>query len=132
MKLERISEDWIILSDRAWAVRENSYIFGKTKVGAGIISENGNIYLGSNIEHIFRSHDIHAEVNAISNMICSGDRKILKLLIVAERDIFTPCGACMDWIMQFSDPDTLIGFQNTIGGDIRIFSPSELMPMYPR
>lgn len=97
-----------------------------------MLSENNRIYCGCNIEHKFRSHDIHAEVNAISNMVSLGDKLIKKILIVAERDFFTPCGSCMDWIMQFADEDTLIGFQGSKNGEIQLFKARELMPYYPK
>ena len=124
--------DWTELSKKAWVARENAYTIGKTKVGASILSENDRIYCGCNIEHKFRSHDIHAEVNAIGNMLGFGDVLIKKILIVAERDFFTPCGSCMDWIMQFANEDTLVGFQNTRNGEIQLFKTKELMPYYPR
>ncbi len=126
------NEEWALLSMKAWEAREKAYILGNTKVGASLLSETRNIYTGCNIEHIYRSHDIHAEVNVISSMIASGDRNILKILIVAERDFFTPCGGCMDWIMQFAIEETLVGFQNRKGGEIRIFNTHELMPFYPK
>lgn len=123
--------DWNDLSLKAWAVRENAYTIGNTKVGVSVLSESNKIYCGCNIEHKFRSHDIHAEVNAISNMVSFGDRLIKKILIVAERDFFTPCGSCMDWIMQFSNEDTIVGFQSSRDGEIHTFKTKELMPYYP-
>jgi len=124
--------DWNDLSKKAWAARENAYTQEGTKVGASILSESNKIYSGCNIEHIFRSHDIHAEVNAISNMVGSGDKLIKKILIVAERDFFTPCGSCTDWIMQFADDNTLVGFQGLRDGAIQSFKAKELMPYYPK
>lgn len=132
MKRINQNKEWEKLSNSAWKVRNNSYIYGKTKVGASVLSENNNIFVGCNIEHMYRSHDIHAEINAVSSMISSGDRKIKKILIVAERTFFTPCGSCMDWIMQFADKNTLIGFQKEPDGEIQIFTPSDLMPYYPK
>ncbi|MDX9854574.1 MAG: hypothetical protein RBS81_12395 [Tenuifilaceae bacterium] len=132
MRKQSQNSEWETLSIAAWKVRENAHLFGKTKVGASVMSENDNIFTGCNIEHMFRSHDVHAEVNAISSLVSSGDRKIKRILIVAERDFFTPCGSCMDWIMQFAYNDTLIGFQKEKGGEIQIFTPSELMPFYPK
>jgi len=127
-----LNPEWKKLSIAAWNVRNNSYILGNTMVGVSLLSEEGNIHTGCNIEHKFRSHDIHAEVNAIGNMISFGDSHINKMLIVAERDFFTPCGSCLDWIMQFSHTETLIGFQNRVDSKIIIFSPYELMPYYPK
>ena len=67
--------DWIKLSTEAWQARDNAFIFGSTKVGASVLSENQNVYNGCNVEHKFRSHDVHAEVNAITNMISKGEKK---------------------------------------------------------
>ena len=124
--------NWIPLSQKAWEVRENAYILGETKVGASILSKNDKIYFGCNVEHKYRCHDIHAEVNAISNMVSNGEIQIKAILIVAERDFFTPCGGCMDWIMQYANEDTLVGFQNSKNGEIQIFKVYDLMPYYPK
>ena len=129
---QSINSDWNQLSITAWSTRNHAHIFGTTKVGASILSENGNIFSGCNVEHKFRCHDIHAEVNAVSNMVAAGEYKIKAILIVAEREFFTPCGSCMDWIMQFADSDTLIGFQSRANFDIKVYTSQELMPYYPK
>jgi cytidine deaminase len=122
---------WDKLSEHAWRVRDNSYVLGKTKVGAALLSENGKIFSGCNIEHKYRSHDIHAEVNAISNMVAAGETKFIAILIVADRKLFTPCGSCMDWIMQHGDNNCFVGFEN-LQKEKTIFKANELMPFYPK
>ena len=119
------------LSTLAWRARKNSFVLGNTKVGACLLSNKGQYYTGCNVEHIFRSHDIHAEVNAISNMIVGGERRLKAILIVAMRSKFTPCGSCMDWIMQHGGKNCIVGFQNKKGGEIIFFRAGELMPHYP-
>lgn len=129
--MELNKEIWNEISNKAWSVRENAYLVGKTKVGAALITETGNIYSGCNVEHIFRCHDIHAEVNAISNMISNGEHKFQAILIVAERKKFTPCGGCMDWIMQHGGNECVVAYQNELNGEIYKFLAKELMPEYP-
>jgi cytidine deaminase len=132
MKLKKINNiDWKPLSVAAWDVRNNAFIFGKTKVGACALSVTNKIYSGCNVEHQFRSHDVHAEVNAITNMITKGETKLKAILIVAERERFTPCGSCMDWIFQFGGPDCMVGFQNRPDDEIQVYSAHQLMPYYP-
>jgi cytidine deaminase len=123
--------NWDILSKKAWIVRENASILGKTKVGASLITEKGNIYVGCNIEQIYRNKDIHAEINAISNMITSGETKFLAIIVVAERKMFTPCGSCMDWIFQFGGENVKVAYQTQPNGIITDFTAKELMPFYP-
>ena len=129
--LKKENKDWDKLSYNAWSTRENAYLIGKTKVGSSILSETGRIYSGCNIEHRFRCHDVHAEVNSITHLVAAGDREIVKIIIVAERNFFSPCGSCMDWIMQFATSKTQIGVQKTEDGVIHVFTPEELMPHYP-
>ena len=119
------------LTDKAWTVRLNAHVLGATKVGCALLAGDGSVFVGCNVEHRFRSHDVHAEVNAISSMVAGGQRKIIALVVVAERERFTPCGACMDWIMQFGSDDCVIGFQGRIDGPMTTYTAKELMPHYP-
>lgn len=131
MKNKELGVDWERLSKRAWEVRENAHLYGKTKVGAVALSGSGEIFLGCNVEHKFRSHDVHAEVNAITNMVSSGEKDLVAILIVAERERFTPCGSCMDWIFQFGGMQCLIGYQSSVNSQIIVYTAHELMPYYP-
>ncbi|HEV3155616.1 MAG TPA: hypothetical protein VGZ02_17555 [Candidatus Baltobacteraceae bacterium] len=121
------------MAKAAWETRQRAHVFGGTRVGCAIMSADGAIYSACNVEHKFRSHDVHAEVNAITSMVAtSGAQYVRLVVIVAERDYFTPCGACMDWIMQFGDPDTIVAFQNKPDGEFHQFAAVELMPHYPK
>ena len=127
----KISKDsWNKMVSQAWKSRENARILGKTKVGAAVLSK-GEIFGGCNIEHKFRSHDIHAEISAISSMVSSGHKKLDAILIVAERTKFTPCGGCLDWIFEFGGAKCFVGYQTKKTGKFTIFQAKELMPHYP-
>jgi len=118
---------------KAWDVRERAHVIGPTKVGCAILSDGGRIHSGCNVEHRYRSHDVHAEVNAITSMVAGGDRNIVALAIAAERERFTPCGACLDWIFQFANPEAAIVLcQSQRGGPITRYYLRDLMPYYPR
>jgi cytidine deaminase len=120
------------LFSAAWAVRENAYVIGPTRVGCAILDASGQIFSGCNVENRFRSHDVHAEVNAIGNMISKiGRSSIRAVVIAAEREHFTPCGSCMDWILQFSLDDCQVIAQSSIKGPVKRYKARELMPFYP-
>lgn len=129
-KLKTSEKNWHKMATTAWNYRDNSRILGKTKVGVAVIS-GGKIFGGCNIEHKFRSHDIHAEISAISSMVSSGYKKLDAIIIVSERTKFTPCGGCLDWIFEFGGPTCLVGYQNQKEGNVKIFQAQELMPHYP-
>jgi cytidine deaminase len=124
--------DIAILSGRAWEARKHAHLIGTTKVGCAVLSDSGVIFAGCNVEHRFRSHDIHAEANALSNMVSGGSRRAVALLIAAEREQFTPCGACMDWIMELGGADCLVLFQPQPDRVISRYLAGQLMPFYPR
>lgn len=121
-----------VLLERAWKVRENAFVIGPTKVGCSVLTTEDEIFVGCNVEHRYRCHDVHAEVNAITNMIASGRKRIRALAIAAERERFTPCGGCMDWIMQFAADPCVVVAQSSVGGAVQMYTTDDLMPHYPR
>jgi len=123
--------DWELLSSAAWKARSSAFIHGDTAVGAAVLSDSGSVFAGCNAEHHFRSHDIHAETNAIGSMVAAGHNRLRAVLVVADRHRFTPCGACLDWIFEFGDPDCAVGFQKQPGGAIEVLTAGQLMPYYP-
>lgn len=123
--------EWDKMAEAAWVVRDAAHVLGPTKVGAVAISVTGEIFVGCNVEHRFRSHDVHAEVNAITNMVASGEKALKAILIASERSRFTPCGACLDWIFEFGGGDCQVGYQAGLGGDVVTLTAHDLMPYYP-
>jgi cytidine deaminase len=119
------------LASAAWAARENAHTFGPTKVGCAVLTDDGRIFVGCNVEHRFRCHDVHAEVNAITSFVSSGSKSLVAIVIAAKRDRFTPCGGCMDWILQFGSEQTIVAFQASPGGNIQKYTAGQLMPFYP-
>ncbi|WP_369795274.1 hypothetical protein [Cellulomonas sp. KRMCY2] len=120
------------MSDLAWRARERARVYGRTRVGCGVVTDLDELFSGCNIEHRFRSHDIHAEVSALSRVVSEGAQgQVIAILVVAERDNFTPCGACTDWIFELCGGATLVGFQREPGAPIAWRSAAELMPFYP-
>lgn len=115
----------------AWKCRENAFVIGNTKVGAAALASDDSLFVGCNVEHRFRAHDVHAEVSAIISMVASGHTNLIALVIAAKRRNFTPCGGCLDWIFQFGGPRCIVGFQSAKTGGLKIFRAKELMPYYP-
>lgn len=122
---------WKELANSAWETRKNAYLIGETAVGAALLSDKNEIFTGCNVEHRYRINDIHAEVNAITNMVSAGSQRIRGIIVVSERNRFTPCGACLEWIFQFGGPDCEVAYQSGKDGEITIFVAKDLMPYYP-
>lgn len=131
MRQARLNELLPELSANAWSTRARARIIGGTRVGCAVLSVEGNITNGCNVEHRYRSHDIHAEVNALSSLIVGGDSRAAAVLVVAERENFTPCGSCMDWIFEIGGGGCWVGFQPAPDTNVIWYQAVELMPHYP-
>ncbi len=125
-------EQWHQLSQLAWKAREHARVHGKTRVGAAVLSEQGGCFAGCNVEHLFRLHDVHAEVNALSTMIAAGHTRARAILVASEREHFTPCGSCLDWVFELGGADCIVAFEPSPGKRQRTYRAEELMPFYPR
>src|ERR1051326_8085549 len=74
------------------------------RVGAAILTQSGNVYLGANIEFGWPCElvCIHAEQLAVANAVLNDDA-ILTALAVTH----TPCGHCSEFLLEFADPTKL-------------------------
>ena len=93
------------LIEKAKEASKNAYVpYSKFKVGACALFESGNIYTGCNVENSSYGLSLCAERNALSNAIAAGEKtKLVAIAIVSPNMKFcTPCGACRQWITEFS------------------------------
>ena len=116
------------MAERAWDARDSA-ICRKTRVGAALITWDGRIYDGCNIEQDF-CQSIHAEVCAISQMVCAGQTKFEHILIVSDIPNFYPCGGCLDWILQFG-PTCKIVCSHDRNQKLIWHNVKKFMPFYP-
>ncbi|MDE5862130.1 MAG: cytidine deaminase [Ruminococcus sp.] len=99
-----------------FAVRasEKSYSpYSKFKVGAVLLTEDGQIFTGCNIENASYSMTICAERTAIFKAVSSGFTDFKAIAIAGSSgDDFsepcTPCGACLQVLSEFCDDDFMI------------------------
>jgi cytidine deaminase len=84
------------LAKSAQKAKLNSYSpFSKFRVGAALLTKDGTIFTGCNIENSSYGLTICAERVAIFNAISSGASKFKAIAIVSDDHGFTsPCGAC--------------------------------------
>lgn len=87
----------------------------KVKVGAALISSNGKIYTGCNIENASYGLSICAERVAVFNAISSGEKKFTKIAITSnQKREFSPCGACRQVLAEFN-PKIQVIWQDSKG-----------------
>ena len=99
------------LIEKAKEALANAYApYSKFNVGACALFESGNIYTGCNVENASYGLSLCAERNALSCAKAAGETsKLLAIAVVSETmPLCTPCGACRQWIFEFSQDAKVI------------------------
>jgi cytidine deaminase len=82
------------------------------RVGAVVLSKQGDLFYGTNVENASYGITICAERSAIVSAISSGHKTIDKIAIYAEKTVdgviieeltIPPCGACRQFMAEFGD-----------------------------
>lgn len=117
------------LIEEAKAAREMAYTpYSKFKVGAALITNEGKIYKGCNIENAAYSMCNCAERTAIFKAYSEGDKKYQAIAVVADtKRPVPPCGACRQVIAELCPKDMRVILTN-LQGDIEELTVSELLP----
>ena len=78
-------------------------------VGALIVTKNGNIYSGCNVENASYPLGNCAEAAAIASMVLAGEKNIKMIYVMSQNDQGgCPCGGCRQRLREFSDIDTQV------------------------
>lgn len=109
--------------------REKAYVpYSKFKVGAALLTANGKVYKGCNIENSGYSMTNCAERTAMFKAVSEGERDFAAIAIVADTDgPCSPCGACRQVISEFCAPEMPVYLTN-MKGDVQETTVAELLP----
>jgi cytidine deaminase len=113
----------------AIAARETAYVpYSKFKVGAALLSEDGTVYKGCNIENASFGLTNCAERTAVFKAVSEGKRKFNAIAIVADTEgPVSPCGACRQVLAEFLDQNSKV-FLSNLNGNIYETTVQELLP----
>lgn len=103
--------DMKVLIEKALQAREFSYSpYSNFRVGAALLTKEGRIYTGCNIENAAYSPTICAERTAFAKAVSEGERNFEAIAIVGgDRKrgpaIAAPCGVCRQFMTEFCEPE---------------------------
>lgn len=115
------------LYEIALKAKEFSYSpYSKFKVGAAVLTDDGTVYFGCNIENTSYGATVCAERVAIYKAISEGKKNIIKLAIASDKNDYTyPCGICRQVISEFMKEAKIIVGN---GNDIKELSFNDILP----
>ncbi len=129
--LQMKSEDIIKTIDHANIAKSNAYCpYSKFRVGSCLFTTKGDFIQGCNVENISYGVTICAERSAICSAISQGiDKNTFHLITVTfdRNEFLTPCGACRQFIAEFSSIKHVAFISND--GRIKLSTPGELLPL---
>lgn len=79
--------------------------YSEFRVGAAIVTEEGTIYGGCNLEVANYSNSLHAEVVALSRALFEGERSFEAIAVSGDTEGTAPCGLCRQTLFEYCDPD---------------------------
>jgi cytidine deaminase len=97
-------------------------------IGAALLTQEGKIFSGCNVENASYGATICAERVAIFKAVSEGPCEIKEILVLADGTaVWPPCGMCRQVISEFAKPDTKVFLANTEGA-IKAYEFSEIFP----
>jgi cytidine deaminase len=121
--------DYAQLIEEAKKARELAYVpYSKFKVGAALLTNDGKVYHGCNIENAAYSMCNCAERTALFKAYSEGDKDFQMIAVVADTNRpVPPCGACRQVISELCSPSMKVVLTN-LNGDVQELTVHELLP----
>ena len=120
---EKLIEIAIEMMDKAYAP------YSKFLVAAALVTSQGKIHTGVNVENASYGLTICAERVALFKAVSEGDREIERIAVVSSSvaKVF-PCGACRQVLNEFSSGDLHVIVSDTSGGGTEKHRLADLLP----
>jgi len=98
------------LIEAARDASEDAYVpYSEYRVGAALLTADGTLFTGCNIENENFSNSLHAEEVALAQAVKRGFRNFGAVAVSSpERNGLTPCGMCRQTLAEFCDDDLLV------------------------
>lgn len=116
--------------------REHAYVpYSHHSVGAALLTKDGKIYHGCNIENAAYGPTNCAERTAFFKAVYEGEREFAKIAIVGGMEgtdgnaTCAPCGVCRQVMMEFCDPETFQIVLTNGEEELYEFTLKELFPL---
>ncbi len=111
----------------ALVASENAYIpYSNYRVGAALLTLDGDVFTGCNVESASYSPTICAERTALVKAISEGKREFSTVAVVT-RDGGSPCGVCRQLLYEFS-PSMIVVMADLDGAVRQRATLADLLP----
>ena len=122
--------DYTNLIRSAIKAKELAYVpYSGFRVGAALLTKDGRIFTGCNIENAAYSPTICAERTAVAKAVSEGCRDFTAIAVTGDAgDYLTPCGVCRQVLAEFCDSESFKVILANSEEDYREMRLGELLP----
>lgn len=120
----------------AYEARERAYTpYSGFQVGAALLTKQGKIYLGCNIENAAYTPTNCAERTAFFKAVSEGEREFAAIAVVGgpkgtrKGETCAPCGVCRQVMREFCDPKEFRVLLEDGKGGILNLALEEMLPL---
>lgn len=124
------------LIDIALEARQMAYTpYSHHKVGAALLTKDGKVYRGCNIESASYTPSNCAERTAFFKAVSEGEREFEAIAVVGGFEdspvlrLCAPCGVCRQVMMEFCDPETFEIILCDEKDELHTYKLEELLPL---
>jgi cytidine deaminase len=115
------------LVEQAYQARQLAYApYSGYPVGAALLAEDGQIFLGANVENAAYPTGMCAERVAVFKAVTSGLRRFLAIAVVTANG-GSPCGSCRQVLAEFG-LDTVVLIADQAGQVLTETTVGDLLP----
>lgn len=108
--------------------RQKAYApYSNFLVGAALLTKDGTIFTGCNVENTSYGLCICAERTAICKAVSEGHQKF-EAIAVCATPFATPCGACRQFIVEFGRDIEVICVDANDAANTKSWTSEELIP----
>ena len=119
----------------AMEARDHAYTpYSHFHVGAALLTKEGKVYQGCNIENAAYSPSVCAERTAFFKAVSEGVKEFDAICIVGGKggvvtEYAPPCGVCRQVMMEFCDPETFQIILAKSEKEYKTYLLKELLPL---
>ena len=105
------------------------------QVGAALLTKDGKVYTGCNVENAAYTPTNCAERTAFFKAVSEGEREFSAIAIVGgaedakELNYCSPCGVCRQVMMEFCNPKTFEVIMGKSETEYQVMTLEEVLPL---
>ena len=122
------STDYSELIAKSVEARKLAYApYSEFLVGAALLTSDGKVFTGCNVENTSYGLSICAERTAICKAVSEGQQSF-EAIAIAAHPLASPCGACRQFIVEFGKEIKVISVDAEDLSNTKVWTSEELIP----